>query len=274
MAKRVAKKTTASAAPLNPELLRRVIIEDVTPQVDEGRFPARRTPGEQVIVEADIFADGHDVLAAVTRWRRAGDAAWTETPMAPLGNDRWRAAFSIADVTEHEFTVEGWVDRRATWREGLEKKIAAGQDVSSERLEERTLPSDDGRSGGTRYPRVLRVAVDRERARFGAWYEMFPRSAGSDPARGATFREAEARLAYVASMGFDVLYLPPIHPIGRSFRKGRNNALTAAPGDPGSPWAIGSDGGGHTAVEPALGTLDDFAHFVKAAAGHGLEIAL
>jgi len=274
LAKRVAKKTTASAAPLNPELLRRVIIEDVTPQVDEGRFPARRTPGEQVIVEADIFADGHDVLAAVTRWRRAGDAAWTETPMAPLGNDRWRAAFSIADVTEHEFTVEGWVDRRATWREGLEKKIAAGQDVSSERLEERTLPSDDGRSGGTRYPRVLRVAVDRERARFGAWYEMFPRSAGSDPARGATFREAEARLAYVASMGFDVLYLPPIHPIGRSFRKGRNNALTAAPGDPGSPWAIGSDGGGHTAVEPALGTLDDFAHFVKAAAGHGLEIAL
>ncbi len=251
-----------------------MIIEDVTPQVDEGRFPARRTPGEQVIVEADIFADGHDVLAAVTRWRRAGDAAWTETPMAPLGNDRWRAAFSIADVTEHEFTVEGWVDRRATWREGLEKKIAAGQDVSSERLEERTLPSDDGRSGGTRYPRVLRVAVDRERARFGAWYEMFPRSAGSDPARGATFREAEARLAYVASMGFDVLYLPPIHPIGRSFRKGRNNALTAAPGDPGSPWAIGSDGGGHTAVEPALGTLDDFAHFVKAAAGHGLEIAL
>ncbi len=251
-----------------------MIIEDVTPQVDEGRFPARRTPGEQVIVEADIFADGHDVLAAVTRWRRAGDAAWTETPMAPLGNDRWRAAFSIADVTEHEFTVEGWVDRRATWREGLEKKIAAGQDVSSERLEERTLPSDDGRSGGTRYPRVLRVAVDRERARFGAWYEMFPRSAGSDPPRGATFREAEARLAYVASMGFDVLYLPPIHPIGRSFRKGRNNALTAAPGDPGSPWAIGSDGGGHTAVEPALGTLDDFAHFVKAAAGHGLEIAL
>jgi starch synthase (maltosyl-transferring) len=130
------------------------------------------------------------------------------------------------------------------------------------------------RRTATRYGRVLRVAVDRERARFGAWYEMFPRSAGTDPSRSATFDEAAARLPYIASMGFDVVYLPPIHPIGRSFRKGRNNSLTAAPGDPGSPWAIGSAEGGHTAVEPGLGTLDDFERFVAAAARHDLEIAL
>src|SRR5438270_176368 len=151
---------------LDPSLLRRVIIEHVTPQVDEGRFPAKRTVGEAMVVEADVFADGHDVLAAVVLWRRAGDAAWSETPMTPLGNDRWRAVFTIADFAEYEFTIEAWIDRRATWREGLEKKMAAGQDVSSARLEEPMLPRDNGRSGGTRYARVLKVAVDRERARF------------------------------------------------------------------------------------------------------------
>ena len=273
MAKRAAKGESP-AVPLDPGLARRIVIENVTPQVDEGRFPVKRTVGEDVIVEADIFADGHDALTAVLMWRRAGKTPWNEAPMEAIGNDRWRAAFTTADFAGYEFTVEGWVDLRATWRAALEKKVAAGQDVASEQLEERMLPKDDGRSLGTRWPRILRVVVERERARFSAWYEMFPRSAGSDPTRGATFREAEARLPYVAAMGFDVLYLPPIHPIGRSFRKGRNNALTPAAGDPGSPWAIGSEEGGHSAVEPGLGTLKDFAHFVKAAAAHGLEIAL
>jgi starch synthase (maltosyl-transferring) len=260
---------------LDPRLVRRVIIEDVTPQVDEGRFPAKRTAGEEVIVEADVFADGHDVLAAVVLWRLQGAARWREVAMAPLGNDRWRASFTAAvEFATYEFTVEGWVDRYATWAYGLEKKIAAGQDVSSERLEEKLLPEDAGCSAGTRYERVLTVIVERERARFGAWYEMFPRSAGTDPSRSATFKEAAARLPYIASMGFDVLYLPPIHPIGRSFRKGRNNSLAAEPGDPGSPWAIGAEEGGHTAIEPGLGTLDDFAAFVEAAAAHDLEIAL
>jgi starch synthase (maltosyl-transferring) len=252
----------------------RVIIEGVTPQIDEGRFPAKRTLGEDVVVEADVFADGHDVLAAVVRWRRCGDEAWNESPMAPLGNDRWRAAFTVTEYRDHEFTVEAWVDRAGTLRDAIEKKLAAGQDVSSERIEEETLPADGGRSLGTRYPRALRVIVERERARFGAWYEMFPRSAGTDPSRSATFKEAEARLPYIAAMGFDVLYLPPIHPIGRTFRKGRNNALTPEPGDPGSPWAIGSAEGGHTAIEPGLGTLQDFDRFVRAARAHGLEIAL
>ncbi|MEO6238015.1 MAG: alpha-1,4-glucan--maltose-1-phosphate maltosyltransferase [Vicinamibacterales bacterium] len=261
-------------AALDPPLQRRVIIEAVTPQVDEGRHPARRTAGENVVVEADAFADGHDILAAVVLWRRRGDAAWQETPMTPLGNDRWRGSFICAAFADYEFTVEGWVDRTATWRDGLEKKIAAGQDVANERAEETRLPADGGRSQGTRFERVLPVRVERERARFGAWYEMFPRSAGADPSRSATLKEAAAMLPYIASLGFDVLYLPPIHPIGRSFRKGRNNSLTPAATDPGSPWAIGANEGGHMAVEPGLGTLDDFAGFVAAAARQKLEVAL
>jgi starch synthase (maltosyl-transferring) len=261
--------------PLDPVRLRRVVVEGVTPEVDEGRYPAKRTVGEDVVVEADVYADGHDVLAAMLLWRRRGEKTWRETPMEALPNDRWRASFNAAEeFATYEFTVEGWVDARATWKAGLEKKLAAGQDVSSERLEEKLLPEDSGRSTATRYPRVLTVIAERERARFGAWYEMFPRSAGTDPSRSATFAEATARLPYIASMGFDVLYLPPIHPIGRSFRKGRNNALSPEPGDPGSPWAIGSEEGGHTAVEPGLGTLDDFERFVAAAHHQRLEIAL
>ena len=273
MAKRT-KKAAGSAA-LDPALLRRVIVEGVSPQVDEGRYPAKATTGEEIVVEADVFADGHDILAAVVLWRQRGTATWREVPMTPLGNDRWRGSFPAAlAFATYEFTVEGWVDAYATWKHGLEKKIAAGQDVSSERLEEKLLPKDRGRSAGTRYGRVLSVIVERERARFGAWYEMFPRSATTDPARSGTFKDAERLLPYVASMGFDVLYLPPIHPIGKSFRKGRNNTLTPADGDPGSPWAIGADDGGHTAVEPGLGTIQDFEAFVQAAARQKLEVAL
>ncbi len=269
MSKRVPRPATATPdRELDSQLLRRVIVEGVTPQVDEGRYPAKRTAGEDVTVEADVYADGHDVIAAVLLWRQQGTAKWRETPMAPLGNDRFRASFPAAKAfATYEFTVEGWVDRYETWKQGLDKKIAAGQDVSSERLEEKLIPKDRGRSGGTRYERVLRVIAERERARFGSWYEMFPRSSG-------TLDEAQRMLPYVASMNFDVLYLPPVHPIGRSFRKGRNNTLTPQPGDPGSPWAIGADEGGHMAIDPGLGTLADFDRFVKAAKTHGLEIAL
>ncbi|HWK10310.1 MAG TPA: alpha-1,4-glucan--maltose-1-phosphate maltosyltransferase, partial [Vicinamibacterales bacterium] len=280
----------------------------------------KRTPGERVIVEADVYADGHDVVAARLLWRRAGETTWSELPMEALGNDRWRASFLVRELAGYEYTVEGWVDRFETWREELSKKVGAAQNVESELLEGAALVRTAGeradardaaviqeavaalgdasaeqgtrvaaalaeplraamarhadRSRATRYERVLRVHVDRERARFGAWYEMFPRSAGTDPTRSATFDEAAARLPYIASMGFDVLYLPPIHPIGRSFRKGRNNALAAAPDDPGSPWAIGAAEGGHTAVDPGLGTLDDFERFRTEAARFGLEIAL
>ena len=300
--------------PLDPRGLRRVVIEGVAPEIDGGRFPIKRTVGERVEVEADIFADGHDVLAAALLSRRAGQDRWCEAPMTPLGNDRWTASFRVDALVDYEYTIEGWVDRFESWRQALSKKFGAGQDVASELLEgaamirgaaggDRILAgaadalAADGpqeervaealreelvqamtrsadRGAATRYERTLRVAVERERARHGAWYEMFPRSAGTDATGSATFDEAAARLPYVASMGFDVLYLPPIHPIGRSFRKGRNNSLTPEPWEPGSPWAIGSDEGGHTAVEAGLGTIEDFERFVAAAGRQGLEIAL
>jgi starch synthase (maltosyl-transferring) len=260
---------------LDPQLQSRVIIENVTPQIDDGRFPAKRTLGEQVVVEADVFADGHDLIAAAVLWRRVGARDFQETRMTPLGNDRWRGVFTCREFADYEYTVHGWIDHVETIRHAIRKKLEAGQDVALDRQEEAlAAPKPRSGDGGTRYPRLLRVIVERERARFGAWYELFPRSAGTDPSRSATFAEAAARLPGVAAMGFDVLYLPPIHPIGTSFRKGRNNTLTAEPGDPGSPWAIGSAQGGHTAVEPGLGTLEDFDRFVAAAATHKLEIAL
>lgn len=266
--------TPSTPSSLDPQLLQRVIIEHVTPDVDEGRFPAKRTVGETVVVEADVFADGHDLVAAALLWRRCGARDWKQAPMTPLGNDRWRASFPCAEFADYEFTVEGWIDRLGTLRAGIAKKEAAGQDVAIDRKEARLLSAKADREAAVRYRRVLRVAVERVRARCGAWYEMFPRSAGTDPSRSATFEEAASRLPDVAAMGFDVLYLPPIHPIGRSFRKGRNNTLTPEPGDPGSPWAIGGPEGGHTAVEPGLGTLEDFDRFVAAARRHRLEIAL
>ena len=306
--------------PLDPALRRRVVIEHVTPEIDSGQFPVKRTPGEDVIVEADVYADGHDAVVARLLWRRCGDADWTDTPMEALGNDRWMARFAVRDVADYEYAIEGWVDRFETWRQELSKKIGVAQDVASELLEgaeiirgamehasapdliamqtaaesledasqpqgarataglaadlRAAMMRHADRSQATRYEHVLLVHVDRERARFGAWYEMFPRSAGTDHTRSGTFKEAAARLPYVASMGFDVLYLPPIHPIGRSYRKGRNNTLDPQPGDPGSPWAIGSAEGGHTAVEPGLGTIEDFDDFRAEAERAGLEIAL
>ncbi len=295
-------------AKLDPDLLRRVVVENVYPEVDDGRFPIKRVVGEPVIVSADVHADGHDRIAAALLYRRAGDDSWSEVAMDGVGNDRWRARFTVEAMGVYEYTIEGWIDRFGSWRGELSKKVAAGQDVASELLEgavlvrdlpeaaailgdaaigqgqrvataldaslERRMQPHADRTRATRYDRVLQVLVERARARVGAWYEMFPRSAGTDPSRSATFDEAAARLPYVAAMGFDVLYLSPIHPIGRSFRKGRNNALTPEPGAPGSPWAIGSDEGGHMAVEPGLGTIEDFDRFVEAARRHGLEIAL
>ena len=326
MAKRAASKkpaTTKTAArrELGSDSIRRVVVEGVEPQVDCGRFPIKRVSGDPVMVTADVHADGHDVVAAVVLYRRAGEETWSETPMQAAGNDRWQAEFVVDALGRYEYSIEGWIDRFASWRQELSKKVGAEQDVSSELLEgaailadvrsripsgpdlqlvrriQRVLEDAGGemsarlaaalskdlsdaiarhpdRSRATRFDRVLEVLVERERARFGAWYEMFPRSAGTDPSRSATFDEAAGLLPYVSSMGFDVLYLPPIHPIGRSFRKGPNNALTPEPGDPGSPWAIGSAEGGHTAIEPGLGTIDDFDRFVATAARHGLEIAL
>jgi len=299
--------------------LQRAIIEGVEPQVDAGRFAAKRVIGDVVRVRADVFADGHDLVAARTLWRRAGTEGWRETPMEPLGNDRWEGSFTVDALGRWEFTVEGWVDEFATWRRELAKRIEAGQDVSvplqigaglidraagraqdgpakrllgwAARLRElagrrsgdpRTALADElaglmaeypDRSHATRHCRVLPVEVDREKARFSAWYEFFPRSTGAGLEHG-TFETATRFLPYVREMGFDVVYLPPIHPIGRTKRKGADNAVEAAPGDPGSPWAIGAAEGGHTSVHPELGTLADFSAFRERAEELGLEVAL
>jgi starch synthase (maltosyl-transferring) len=283
----------------------RVVIEGLRPQIDAGRFPIKRTVGDEVSVTVDMFADGSDLLAGVLKYRRVPTPAdpaqpWTEIPLTPLDNDSWGATFTVTELGEYEYTVEGWVDRFGTWLKGLVAKAAAGQDVSSELQEgaeltdalrndrpqsERVAAARDpelralmesraDRTLATTFEPGLRVTVDPVRARFGAWYEMFPRSCTPDASRSATFREAEERLPDIAAMGFDIVYLPPIHPIGRTHRKGRNNSLTPQPGDPGSPWAIGSDEGGHTAIEPGLGTIDDFDRFVRTAAHLGLQVAL
>ena len=317
---RAAAQPAAAETSLAAAGRRRVVVERVRPEIDAGRFPVKRTVGELIDVRADMFADGHDVLAGVLRYRYAGDE-WTEVPLAPLGNDAWGAGFRVERLGTYEYTVEGWVDRFASWLKGLVAKAEAGQDVASELLEGAELlqaaAGDDGdgwdgrmrlleaadtlrgsrpqrarvsaarepelkalmdarpdRTWATPYERVLTVTVDPVVARSGAWYEMFPRSYTPDPSRSATFREAESRLRSIADMGFDVLYLPPVHPIGRAYRKGRNNSLTPEPGDPGSPWAIGSSEGGHTAIHPELGTLDDFDRFVHLANRLGMEVAL
>ncbi len=286
---------------------RRVVIEAVTPEVDRGRFPAKRSVGETVTVEADIFADGHDALAAVLRHRHRSSSTWTETAMTPLVNDRWRGEFPVTELGTYVFTLEGWVDPFETWSRQLAKRIQAGQDIAVEieagaRMIEQAAARADGNAGdaarlaalsksirtspapaldgeigelmrryadrslATLYPREVEVLVEAAKARFSTWYELFPRSVG-------TLRDVEGLLPDIAGMGFDVLYLPPIHPIGRTHRKGANGR-TAAQSAPGSPWAIGSEEGGHKAVHPDLGTLEDFRHLVKSAAAQGLDVAL
>ena len=298
---------------------RRVVIENVRPQIDCGRFSIQRVVGETVVVEADVFADGHDQVACQLLYWRENDKEVLSSPMAPVGNDRWRGEFPVLQVGRYKYRVEGWIDRIATWRGDLIKRIDAGQDVHVELLigaqiiEEvavratnedaelfrravRRLRDKEGpeskqdaaldlellkavqrypeRHLVTRYEKDLGVVVDREKARFSAWYEVFPRSCAAEPGKHGTLLDCAAHLRYIASMGFDVVYLPPIHPIGQNFRKGKNNSISAKPDDAGSPWAIGSAEGGHTSIHPQLGTLEEFKEFIRKANGYGLEVAL
>jgi starch synthase (maltosyl-transferring) len=299
---------------------RPIVIEHVRPVVDDGRHPVKRVVGESLTVTADIFKEGHDLLAARVRYRARDEAAWREAPLRPVDNDGWAGAFPLEANTRYLYTVEAWTDTFGSWVEEMRRRIAGGQaDLTSELLEgaemvrrarepahgvdagalgraldrlaaagsqdERLDVLLDGdlrqlmarvepRPDLTRHDRELEVVVDRPQAAFAAWYELFPRSQGRVPGRHGTFDDVIERLPDVRRMGFDVVYLPPIHPIGRTARKGRDNALAAEPGDPGSPWAIGGPEGGHTAVHPELGTLDDFRRLVKTAQGLGLEIAL
>jgi len=300
----------------------RAVVENVTPNVDGGRFAVKRIVGDVVIVEADCFADGHDALAVQLLWRRDADPIWQAEPMVPVGNDRWRGAFTPAAQGRYRYTVKAWVDRFLSWRHDFGRRVdesdvrlaarvgaqlaalAAGRasgepaarladwaarlntasqaepDLATlqqlaldEELARLTMQFADDRFAFL-FPADLPLEVDRERARFSAWYEFFPRSAAKEAGRHGTFADCEAMLPYVSEMGFDVVYLPPIHPIGRVNRKGKNNSLVTVEGDVGSPWAIGAEEGGHKAVHAPLGTLGDFKNLVARTRELGMEMAL
>ncbi len=288
-------------------------IEDIYPIIDGGRFPVKRIVGEPIEVWADIYRDGHEVMAAALIWRLEQDQEWQRTPMRHFVNDRWTASFTPDRIGRYVYAIEAWTDEFATWRHGVELKLKAGQDVALDALEgagmlTRALHGSPGalsvvhghceeylqtgevapllseelrdamaesqaRPDLSRSP-LLPLMIDRERARNGAWYEMVPRSQSKVPGQHGTFRDCIDRLPDIAAMGFDVLYFTPIHPIGRVNRKGRNNSLKAEPGDPGSPYAIGAEEGGHDAVHPELGTLEDFRALLEACKIVNMEVAL
>ncbi len=324
----------------------RVVIEEIEPQVNAGRHPARRILGDEVTVRAAIFADGHDMVRAQLLYRHASERKWRTAPMTAGVNDAWSGSFPVDRLGMWRYSLLGWVDHFTTWVSDLRKRLAAqpvaagaagagpqtargdiplalrtgaillehaaglARGLEARKLREAvhrlTALADDARafyefplssdqvelaekypdrSLATQWEPELLVWVDRERARFSAWYELFPRSAAKDPGRHGTFADVEAQLPEIAAMGFDVLYLPPIHPIGRAFRKGKNNTVTAAPDDVGSPWAIGdiqavkapahkNDNGGHKSIHPELGTFEDFEHLVNQTKTHGMEMAL
>lgn len=298
---------------------KRIVIENVTPEIDSGSFPIKRVVGEQVVVTADIYADGHDSLSARLLYKGLKDRKWNEGAMRFIGNDRWQGEFLVEEVGIYCYTIQGWVDHFRTWQQDLKKKFDSGQDVTvdllvgaaligslsegiSRKHDRKRLHTyaslfksgtdasalvaaafdndllalidrcDDRRFAAT-YDKELRVVVDRHKALFSSWYEMFPRSCSQNGKHG-TFHDCEALLPEIAEMGFDILYFPPIHPIGEAIRKGKNNTLVVGSEDVGSPWAIGSIKGGHMAVHPDLGTIEDFQRFITKAKECGIEVAM
>jgi starch synthase (maltosyl-transferring) len=282
---------------LNKAAPPRVVIESVRPEVDGGRYPVKRALGEQVRVECDAFADGHDAVLCELLWKFAGEDSWQAMAMEFLHNDHWAGSFTVDRLGRYLYKVRAWTDPFVTWRRDLAKRREAGQDLAADfligaQLIDDEILKDESRSADERYAaalaaappppeasrvltydKTLEVVVDPVRARFSTWYEMFPRSARGD-GRHATFRDCVALLPYVEQMGFDVLYFPPIHPIGRTARKGRNNAVSAQPGEVGSPWAIGAAEGGHKAILPELGSFEDFALLVREAEKRNIAVAL
>jgi starch synthase (maltosyl-transferring) len=296
------------------------VIENLRPLIDGGRYPIKRVVDEDLVVEADVFKAGHDVVAAALKWRILGDSRWQETPMTHIDNDRWRGACTLYENAIYEYTVEAWTDTFRGWRDEFTKKFEVGVSaLTSEALEgaalleaaaQRAYDYNDAarlldlsqriaagdpaeikviahsgelevlmatypnRSGATQYSPPPRVIVDHAIARTAAWYEFFPRSAEGRGDRGSTLRDCLSRIDDAQAMGFDVIYFPPIHPIGSTNRKGRNNSTTCLPQDPGVPYAIGSDAGGHKDIDPTLGTLDDFDWLQAEVRNRGMEIAL
>jgi starch synthase (maltosyl-transferring) len=309
---------------MNWEGHRRVSIDNVKPEIDCGHYPIKRTINEEVKVEADIFADGHDKVDAVIVYRqkrkgRGKEKKWQESPLTFIENDHWSGSFKIEDTGDYEYTIEAWVDHFATWQYGLKKKYDDSQPIQTELLIGAEMMEDAlsrastpdkkklnswikllrsekneneavtealsaeakeimyasrDREKAHRYDKILPLRVERKRALFSAWYEFFPRSTSPNEGEHGTFKTSEAILPEIAKMGFDVIYLPPIHPIGKAHRKGVNNATQAQPEDPGSPWAIGSEDGGHKAIHPELGSLEDFQSLVRRAKELDMEIAI
>lgn len=312
---------------------KRVVIEEVQPQVDCGRYPVKRIVGDRVVVSAAVFADGHDHVAGRLLYRRGGEGEWSFAPLTAVNNDLWTASFVVDELGGWSYTLEAWIDHFDTWCVDLKKRLSAQsgaqqqpttesetQDIplalrsgallleqaaqrandahrellaqaaaglkqlADEKLESYEYPITEevarvaalypDHTLATRYKHELPIWVDRVRARFSSWYELFPRSASPDATRHGTFADVQALLPEISAMGFDVLYLPPIHPIGSAYRKGRNNSVMATAEDPGSPWAIGSKLGGHKAILPELGTLRDFKALVAAAREDEMELAL
>ncbi len=309
-----------------PRAFPTAVIENLQPLVDGGRYPIKRVVGEDLVVEADVFKDGHDVVAAILKWRVVRETHWHETPMAHIDNDRWRGVCSLYQNATCEYTVEAWTDAFRGWQHEFSAKFSAGiADLTSETLEgaallgnaaQRARNEDDSarlralaeqirggtadavnaiahsgelevlmgtypdRTQATQYAPFPQVIVDRKEARTAAWYEFFPRSAEGHADRGSTFRDCLPRVDDAKAMGFNVIYFPPIYPIGFTNRKGRNNSVTSEAGEPGVPYAIGNrelgcpNGGGHKDVEPALGTLEDFAWLENEIRQRGMEVAL
>ena len=298
-----------------PERWSRVLIVDVKPKSDCGRWPIKRTPSEPVRVTADIVVDGHDAVAAEVVYRFDGGEAQSRR-MTFLGNDAHLASFTPSKVGAWSYRVRAWVDEFATWLELFERRVKGGSpesELKGELMEGAELVrkaaaqasnlSDkaelekfaaafesgavetafdpglkalcvryDPKPGASESPEY-QVHVERNLARFSSWYEFFPRSCGAGGEHG-TLDDAAAHLDYVKELGFDVVYLPPVHPIGKTHRKGKDNTPDAGPDDPGSPWAIGAEEGGHKSVHPELGGLAAFDRFMERARELNLEVAL
>lgn len=309
----------------------RVLVEHVAPAVEGSPYAVKRVLDDDVVVEADLVCDGHEIVRARLLFRRAGQTSWQSAPMQALVNDRFRGIFHVDELGLWDFAVEGCVDAFATWQRGLERKLsaqvaeadlvahlrqggailratisrlasdntdkshehastlaslrsaaaqleAAGRDLHAARLvgEDKNILALASAHPGFEHAgtsSVHQLVVEPRLARFSAWYEFFPRSTGTGGKHGK-LRDCEGMLRYAASLGFDVVYLPPIHPIGTSFRKGKDNSPVCEPGDPGSPWAIGAAEGGHKSLHPQLGTMEDFRWFVGRARDLGLSVAL
>ena len=257
----------------------RIQIQAVEPIVDCGRYAVKRTVGDPVEVYATVVKDGHDTLAGAVRVKAPGERAWREEPLHSFGVDRWGGTFTPDRPGRWQFQVAAWTDRIATWQDELRRKVDAGQEDLTGELSEGALlfgrevtvevglASEAGDRHGEATSQTYEVDVDRVLGRFGSWYELFPRSWGG-------FAGVAEVLPQLASLGFDVVYLPPVHPIGHTNRKGKNNTLTPAKDDVGSPWAIGSELGGHDAINPELGTWADFDAMVAAAKAANVELAL